>query len=182
MGPAIVETLPFYVSFCVLVVFIDVALIMVITGKKHVKTSITVLSSLVTGTLFVDIFGSKSVELSFAFFIAGLIFGYSLSFLIRPVATGIVLGFQGYLAATLSANIFPVHLTAAIVLFSYGFLLTEVAPSFISILVSSTILYVSGVWIGIDPVISIFFVCAVSGARATVTVFESKIVSKFRRH
>jgi len=174
MAPVIFQTLPEFLSFLVAVLLLQTSAILLSTGRRFLKQA-----SFVAAGISGAAIGEKaalSLFPSFALFAicGGLIAGLMLCQYFRPIAVGVSLAYLTFFSSTYLVSMQNAQWIAALVLFAYGLLLTEVAPTFISNLLASVILVLAGIWVGIPISFLFAAVFAIGGIRVLLTVLSSK--------
>ena len=180
MEPLIFQTLPGFYSFIAAVAFIQISVFLLVTGRRHFKKVSVAAVSLVGGVVGESIGIDILPVAPWVFIFVGLAGGAFLGYFLRPVGVGLVLAFLGY---TISSSIITfeyVQLVAAMVLFAYGLLLTDLAPTFISSLLAASILLLSGEWAGASTPGIMVLAGAVAAARIMAAILPSRLA--FRSH
>ena len=147
MNPVIFGSLPWVYSFAAAVVLLQVCLILAISGKRYFGGVAIAIVALAGGALGEAV----ASNVGFPVFVglpAGALCGIVLGYYLRPVGVGLALAFLSYSVASNIVPLQDVQYVAALVLFAYGLLLTDIAPSIVSGLLSGTIIALIGEWTG----------------------------------
>ena len=181
MGPVIFQTLPEIFSFLTVVVLLQVCLLLLFTGKRYLKqvsfVAVGIASAIIGQSLSLQVL-PDAAWLAMA---GGLASGVLLCYYLRPVGVGVALAFLAFYGSSYLINFEDVQYVAAFVLFAYGLLLTDLAPSFVATLLASAILLLSGIWLGVPTPALISLVSTVAAARVLATVLPSRLAGHIHR-
>jgi hypothetical protein len=178
MGPIIFQTLPEIFSFLTVVVLLQVCILLLLMGRRYLKQS----SLVATG--IAGAFVGESISLlvfpTAAWFAiaGGLACGVLLCRYLRPVGVGVALAFLAVYGSSYLVSLEYVQYVTAFVLFFYGLLLTDLAPTFVSSLLASAILLLSGIWLGAPIPALISLISAVAAARVLATLLPSRLAGR----
>jgi hypothetical protein len=174
MGPIIFQTLPEIFSFLTVAVLLQVCMLLLFTGRRYLRQ----VSFVAVGTAFAFVGEGISLLVFPAaawFAIAGgLAGGILLCHYLRPVGVGVALAFFAFYGSSYLVSIEYVQYVAAFILFAYGLLLTDLAPTFVASLLALTILLLLGIWSGVPMPVLVSLVSAVAAARVLATVLPSR--------
>ncbi len=178
MGPIIFQTLPEVFSFLTVAVLLQVCLLLLFTGRRYLKKASFVAVG-IAGAFIGESISLMVFPTAAWFAIAGgLACGVLLCHYLRPVGVGVALAFLAFYGSSYLVNLEYVQYVAAVVLFTYGMLLTDLAPTFVASLLSSAILLISGVWLGVPVPALISLVSGVTAARIMATVLPSRLAGR----
>ena len=178
MEPVIFQTLPKVFSFVAVALLLEVSALLMATGRRYLK---------VASLAVVGITGAVMGEgMALATFTTGAWLGAAvgaaggivLCKYLRPVGVGVSLAFLAFYGATYLVDFEYIQFVAALVLFTYGLLLTDLAPTFVASLLASSIFFLSGVWVGLPIPLLLTIVIVAGLARILVTVIPTKFTSK----
>ena len=178
MEPLLFQTLPGVFNFVAAVVLIQISVYLLLTGRRHLKKVSIAAVALIAAVIGERIGLALLPAEAWVFIVAGLAGGAILGHYLRPVGVGLVLAFLGH---SLSANVVGfeyIDYVTATVLFAYGLLLTDLAPTFVSSLVSSSILLLLGVWAGASTPAILVLASAVAAARIMASVLPSRLSTR----
>ncbi len=182
MEPQIFHSLPGLFNFVAVALLIQISVVLFLTGKRFLK-QVSIAASAVIGAIVMDGMGSALyIPLPWVFIVAGVAGGALLAFFLRPVAVGLVLAFIGYSISFSLVGLEYAQVTAALVLFTYGLLLTDLAPTFVSSLVAASILLLSGNWIGAPTPAVVLIASAAVAARMMATTLPSRLAARSQRN
>jgi hypothetical protein len=178
MYPIIFRTLPEIFSFITVIFLVQVGALLLATGRRYLKQA-----SLITVGIAGAVIGegiSLSVYPAGAWIAiaVGLAGGLQLGYRLRPVGVGMALAFLAFYGATYIVNIEFAQYIAAMVLFAYGLLLTDLAPTFVSCLLASAILLLSGIWMGVQVPLLMTVITSIAAARILVAVLPPRIAGR----
>jgi len=178
MGPVVFQTLPEVFSFLAVAVLLQVCMLLLFTGRRYLRqaslVAVGIAGAFIGEGLSLLVFPSMSL-----FAIAGgLVLGVVLCHYLRPVGVGIALAFLGFYGSSYLVNFQDVQYVAAFILFAYGLLLTDIAPSFIASLLAAAILLLSGIWLGIPTAALFSLVSGVTVARVLASVLPSHLAGR----
>jgi hypothetical protein len=178
MGPVIFQTLPEVFSFLTVAVLLQACILLLSTGRRFLK-QVSFVAVGIAGA-FIGESISLLVFPAIAWFAiaGGLASGILLCYYLRPVGVGVALAFLAFYGSSYLVSLEDIQYVAAFVLFVYGLLLTDLAPTFVASLLASAILLLSGIWLGIPMPVLISLVSAVAAARVLATVLPSKLVGR----
>jgi len=178
MGPVIFQTLPEIFSFLTVVVLLQACIILLFMGKRYLKQASLVATG-ITGA-FVGESISLLVFPTVAWFAiaGGLACGVLLCRYLRPVGVGVALAFLAFYGSSYLVSLEYIQYVTAFVLFFYGLLLTDLAPTFVSSFLAAAILLLSGIWLGVPMPVLISLISAVTAARVLVTLIPSRLAGR----
>ena len=175
MVPVIFQTLPEAFSFLTVTLLLQVCIILLFTGRRYLRR----VSSVVAGVAVASVGESISLLVfpaaAWLTIVGGLASGILLCHYLRPVGMGVALAFLAFYGSSYLTNIESVQYVAALVLFTYGLLLTELAPTFVAGLLASAILLLSGIWLGVPMPTLASLISIVAAVRALATVLPSRL-------
>jgi len=180
MGPSIFESLPWIFSFAAVVLLLQWCIILLGTGKRYfgqVAVATVGLAGAVIGenvAVYFQVSGLIGV-------VAGLAGGALLAFLMRPIGVGMALAFLGSTVANNAFGIQSAEFIVALVLFAYGLLLTDLAPTFVSGLLASVILVLLGEWSGAPTSVTLELVSTLALVRVLATVVHPRVSARGHR-
>lgn len=182
MYPVIFQTLPEIFSFLVVILLVEVCTLLLVTGRRFLKQASYVAVGVAGAT-----FGEGMALWLFpgaAWFAigGGLVASLALCHYIRPVAVGVALAYLAFYCSTYLVNIEYAQYMAALVLFAYGLLLTDLAPTFVSSLLASGILLLTGIWVGVPVPLLFAAVSLVAAVRILATVLPHKTMERSGRN
>ena len=178
MGPAIFQTLPEIFSFLTVAVLQQVCLLLLLTGRRYLKQASFVAVG-IAGAFIGESVSLMVFPIAAWFAIAGgLVCGVLLCYYLRPVGVGVALAFLAFYGSSYLVSFEYVQYVAAFVLFSYGLLLTDLAPTFVASLLATAILLISGIWLGVPMPALILVISAVAAARVLATVLPSRLAER----
>jgi len=178
MGPIIFQTLPEVFSFLTVAVLLQVCMLLLFTGRRYLRQASLVAVG-IAGAFIGESFSLMVFPTAAWLAIAGgLTCGVLLCHYLRPVGVGVALAFLAFYGSSYLVNFEYVQYVAAFVLFSYGLLLTDLAPTFVASLLASAILLISGIWLGVPTPALISLVSAVAAARVLATVLPSRLAGR----
>ena len=178
MQPVVFQTLPGVFSFFTVVLLMEICALLLITGRRFLKQT-TFVAVGVAGAVIGE--GVSLVVYPTAAWLAilgGLAGGLLLCYRLRPAAMGVALAFLAYYGSTYLVSLEYVQYVAALVLFAYGLLLTDLAPTFVSSMLASAILLLSGIWLGFPVPLLVTLVGLAAAARILLTVLPHKLIGK----
>ena len=178
MGPIIFKTLPEVFSFLTVTVLLQVCILLLFTGRRYLRQASYV--SVGIAGAFIGESVSLTVFPTAAWFATagGLACGVLLCYYLRPVGVGVALAFLAFYGSSYLVSFEYVQYVAAFVLFTYGLLLTDLAPTFVASLLASAILLISGVWLGVPTSALISLVSGVAGARVLASLLPSRLARR----
>jgi hypothetical protein len=174
MGPIIFQTLPEVFSFLTVAALLQVCILLLFTGRRYLKQV-----SFVAVGIAVAFVGENVALLVLPaaawFAIAGgLACGVLLCYYLRPVGMGVALAFLGFYGSSYLVSVESVQYVVALVLFAYGLLLTDLAPTFAASLLASAILFLSGIWLGVPMSALVSLISGVAAARVLTTILPPR--------
>ena len=176
MQPIIFQTLPPIFSFVTVALLIEVSMLLLATGRKYLKAGSYVIVGITTAVLGEGTALAVFPSGAWIAIAAGAVGGVALCRFLRPVGVGISLAFLAFYGATYLVEFEYIQFVAALVLFAYGLLLTDLAPTFVSSLLASSIFFLSGAWVGIPTPILITVVLIAGAARVLLTIVPSRML------
>jgi len=178
MGPIVFQTLPEVFSFLTVAVLLQACLLLLFTGRRYLR-QVSFVAVGIAGAFIGESFSLLVFPAASWFAIAGgLACGVLLCHYIRPVGVGVALAFLAFYGSSYLVSLQYVQYVAAVVLFAYGMLLTDLAPTFIASLLASAILLLSGIWLGVPTAALITLVSGVTVARVLASVLPSRLVGR----
>lgn len=181
MAPVLFQTLPGLFGFAAAVVLTEISVLLIATGKRFLR-QVSVAAVAVVGAVAGEAIGlSLSASAPWAGIFAGLAGGAILGYYLRPVGVGLALAYVGFSVAGNLVSLAYVEYMAALVLFAYGLLLTDLAPTFASSLLSSSILLLVGEWAGISTPALVVLVSAGGAARIMASVLPTRLALRNKR-
>jgi len=178
MGPVIFQTLPAIFSFATVTVLLQICILLLFTGKRYLRQA-SFFAAGIAGAFIGE--GASLLTFPAASWLAiggGLAGGVLLCYYLRPVGVGVALAFLAFYGSSYLVNLEYIQYVAALVLFAYGLLLTDLAPTFVASLLASAILLISGTWSGVPAPILLSVVTAVAAVRVLVEVYPSKLLTR----
>jgi hypothetical protein len=177
MGPVLFESLPWIFSFVAAVLLLQFCIILVGTGRRYFREVAIALVGLSGGVL------GESFAISYNFpalggLMMGVIGGALLGYYLRPIGVGLALAFLAYSVSGNLVSIEDVQYVAALVLFAYGLLLTDVAPSFVSGLLSAGIVTLLAEWVGEPLTTTLELVLAVAAVQFLAYAVPLRLASR----
>ena len=181
MAPVPFQTLPILLAFVAAVVLAQIGAILFVTGRRYLK-QVSVAAVGFVGAMFGETIGINLIPFApWAGMIFGLAGGAALGYSLRPVGVGLALAYVGY---SVAGNLIPleyVQYVAALVLFSYGLLLTDLAPTFVASFLASSLLLLLGVWAGIPTQAVLVLALAGGAARIMASVLPMRLAMRSER-
>jgi hypothetical protein len=181
MGLLLLGSVPGIFNFAATVVLLQISGILLIKGSRFLKQISVALASLV-GAVAVEGFALALFPQGALLGIGvGLAGGAILGYYLRPVGVGLALS---YLALTVTGQLVAfayLQYVAAIVIFAYGILLTDIAPAFIASLLACSILLLFGVGFGLAPVALVVLVSGVGIARIMASVLPGRLALRSQK-
>lgn len=181
MAPVLFQTLPQIFSLAVAVGLVEISILLLVSGRRFLKQASIAAAGLVGAVAGEGIAMSLFPAGAWFAIAAGLAGGAMLGRFLRPVGVGLVLA---YLAFSVLGNLggyAPIQYAASLVIFAYGLLLTDLAPTFIASLLASSILVLLGEWSGISPPALIVLASAVGAARIMASVVPTRLALRGHR-
>lgn len=175
MAPVIFESLPGIFSFFTVVLLLEVCVLLFATGRRFLRKVSYVVVGIAGAVLGEGIALMLYPAAALPAIAAGLAGGLLLCRVIRPVGVGIALAFLAFSASTYLVNVEYVQYVAALVMFTYGLLLTDLAPSFVAGLLASAIILLSGIWTGVPIPLLLVGITLMAGARVLFTVVPPRL-------
>jgi hypothetical protein len=140
MGPLFFQSLPEIFSYGLAVAMVQVCILLLVTGKRFLKQVSITVSALVGAVLGETVAISLNADVAWLGIGAGIVGGALIGRYLRPAGVGLALSYLAFSAAGNLANVAYLGWVAALVIFAYGLLLTDLAPTFVSSLLSCSIL------------------------------------------
>jgi hypothetical protein len=181
MGPLFFQSLPEIYSYGLAVAMVQVCILLLVTGKRFLKQVSITVSALVGAVLGETIAISLNAGVAWLGIGAGIVGGALIGRYIRPAGVGLALSYLAFSAAGNLANVAYLGWVAALVIFAYGLLLTDLAPTFVSSLLSCSILVLIGEWAGITPSALLVLTTAVGAARIMASILPSRLALRAQR-
>ena len=178
MYPIIFRTLPEIFSFITVILLVQVGALLLATGRRYLKQASLVAVGIAGAAIGEGISLSVYPAGAWAAIVIGLAGGILLGYRLRPVGVGMALAFLAFYGATYIVNFEFAQYVAALVLFAYGLLLTDLAPTFVSCLLASAILLLSGIWMGVQVPFLLTMISAIAAARIMAAVLPSRIAGR----
>jgi hypothetical protein len=178
MGPVIFQTLPAIFSFATVTVLLQICILLLCTGKRYLRQA-SFFAAGIAGAFIGE--GASLLTFPAASWLAicgGLVGGVLLCYYLRPAGVGVALAFLAFYGSSYLVNLEYIQYVAALVLFAYGLLLTDLAPTFVASLLASAILLISGIWSGVPAPILLSVVSAVAAARVLIAVVPQRLVTR----
>jgi hypothetical protein len=169
MYPVVFHTLPEVFSFAAVIVLVEICALLLATGRRYLKQLSYVAVGIAGAAWGESIALTVYPDGALLAIIAGLGVGVALCRYLRPAAVGGALAYVGFFSATYLVNIEYVQYIAALVLFVYGLLLTDLAPTFVSNLLASGLLFLIGIWVGVPTTTLFVAVTLIAAARIVAT-------------
>jgi hypothetical protein len=181
MGPVIFQTLPEIFSFLTVAVLLQVCILLLFTGRRYLKqvsfVAVGIAGAFIGESLSLLVFP----EAAWLAILGGLASGVLLCYYMRPVGVGVALAFLAFYGSSYLVNFTDVQYVAAFVLFTYGLLLTDLAPSFVSTLLAAAILLLSGIWLGVPTPALVTLVTGVAAARVLASILPARLAGRLHR-
>lgn len=178
MGPVVFQSLPEIFSFLTVAVLMQVCLLLLFTGRRYLR-QVSFVAVGVAGAFIGEGIALLVFPAASWFAIGGgLACGVLLCHFMRPVGIGVALAFLAFYGSSYLVSLQYVQYVAAFVLFIYGILLTDLAPTFISSLLAAAILLLSGIWLGVPTPALLSLVSGVTIARVLASVLPSHLVAR----
>ncbi len=180
MGPLVFASMPWIFNFAAVVLVLQWCIILLGTGKRYFK-QVAVATVALAGGVIGQTAALTYQQPGYVGIAAGVVGGLLLGLLLRPVGVGLSLAYLGY---SVTGNIVPVQdaqYLAAVVLFAYGLLLTDLAPTFVSGLLASGMLVLLGQWVGASDSITFGLVMSLAAVRVLATVVPPRLASRGER-
>ncbi len=171
----IFQTLPPIFSFAAVVVLLQACIVLFATGRRFMRKASYATVGIAGAAMGEGAALAVFPAAAWPAMVAGLAGGILLCRYIRPVGVGLTLAFLGFSVSTYLVNLEYVQYVAALVLFTYGFLLTDLAPTFVAVLLASAIILLSGISTGIPIPTLLTAISLVAGARIAVAVVPSRL-------
>jgi hypothetical protein len=178
MYPVIFRTLPEIFSFITVILLVQVGVLLLATGRRYLKQASLVAVGIAGAAIGEGISLSVCPSGAWVAIAGGLAGGLLLAHRLRPVGVGVALAFLAYYGATYIVNVEFAQYVAAIVLFAYGLLLTDLAPTFVSCLLASAILLLSGIWMGVQVPFLMTVIAAIATGRIMAAILPSRIAGR----
>lgn len=177
MLPLIFQSLPEVFSVIAGAVLVQVCALLLITGKRYL-TEVSMGVSGIAGAVIGE-GAAMTVHLpGFVGILPGLATGAILSRYLRPLGMGLALAFLTYSVASSLIPYDGAQYVSAIVMFSYGILLTDLAPSFASGLLASAILLLLGELLGMGSGRTLEIVTVVASARVLASLLPRRVAAR----
>jgi hypothetical protein len=165
MHPVIFQTLPEVCSFFVVTMLLETCAILLATGRRYLKQASFVAAGVTGAAIGEGIALWIFPGAAWAGIAEGAAAGLLLCYYIRPAAVGVALAYLAFLSSTYLLNIQYAQYMAATVLFAYGLLLTDLAPTFVSSLLAAGILVLTGIWAGVPIALLLAMVSLIAAGR-----------------
>jgi len=178
MGPVVFQTLPEIFSFLTVAVLLQVCLLLLFTGRRYLRQVSFVAVGIAGAFIGESISLVLLPEASWLAIAGGLACGVVLCHYLRPVGVGVALAFLAFYGSSYLVDLQYVQYVAAFVLFAYGLLLTDLAPTFIASLLASAILLLSGIWLGVPTAALASLVSGVTIARILASVLPAHLAGR----
>jgi hypothetical protein len=177
MGPIIFQTLPVIFSFLTVAVLLQACMLLLFTGRRYLKQVSLVAGGIASAFICESFSLLVFPEAAWLAIAGGLASGVLLCHYLRPVGVGVALAFLAFYGSSYLISFEGVQYVAALVLFAYGLLLTDVAPTFVASLLAFAILLISGIWLGVPTLALISLISGVAVARVFATVLPAKLAA-----
>jgi len=174
LAPVIFQTLPDILSFVVAVLLLQVSAILLATGRKFLRQASFIAAGVAGAGIGEKLSLSMFPEFAWLAIGLGLAMGVLLCYYSRPIAVGVALGYLAFFSSTYLVDIADAQWVVALVLFVYGLLLTDIAPTFISSLLASAILILAGIWLGVPTSLLFVVVSVIGGLRILAELLPLK--------
>lgn len=181
MSPVLFQTLPEIFGFAVAVSFLEICALLLFSGRRFLKQASIAAAGLVGAVAGEGIAISLFPAGAWIAIAAGLVGGAVLGRYLRPVGVGLTLAYLAFSVVGNLGDYLPIQYAAALVIFAYGLLLTDLAPTFVASLLASSILVLFGEWSGISPPGLIILASAVGAARVMASVLPSRLALRGQR-
>ena len=176
MGPVIFQSLPEVFSLLTVIALLQVCFLLLLTGRRYLRQASYVAVGIAGAFIGESVSLLVLPSVSWLAIAGGLACGVLLCRYLRPAGVGVALAFVAFYGSSYLVNLEYVPYVTAFVLFAYGLLLTDLAPSFIASLLASAILLLSGMWLGVPTPALISLVSGVATARLLVSVLPSRLL------
>jgi hypothetical protein len=181
MGPVIFQTLPEVFSFLTVAVLLQAGMLLLFTGRRYLNKVSFVAAGIAGAYLGEGLSIMVLPEAAWLGIAGGLASGVLLCYYLRPIGVGVALAFLAFYGSSYLVNFEGVQYLAALILFTYGLLLTDLAPTFVASLLALTILTLSGIWLGIPTPALISLISGVAAARVFATVLPTRLAGHLHR-
>ena len=181
MAPVPFQTLPTLLAFVPAVVVAQMGVTLFTTGRRFLKqvsaAAVGFVGAVLGETIGINLFPFAP----WVGMIIGLAGGTAIGYSLRPVGVGLALAYVGY---SVAGNLIPLEYAqyvAALVLFSYGLLLTDLAPTFVASFLASSLLLLLGVWAGIPTQAALVLSLAGGASRIMASVLPTRLAMRSER-
>ena len=178
MGPVIFQTLPEIFSFVTVAVLLQVCILLLLTGRRYLRQASLVAVGIAGACIGESVSLLVSPTAAWFAIMGGLACGVLLCHYLRPVGVGVALAFLAFYGSSYLVSLEYVQYVTALVLFSYGLLLTDLAPTFVASLLASAILLLSGIWLDVPMPALVSLISAVAAVRVLATILPSRLVGR----
>ncbi len=181
MAPVLFQTLPEIFSFAAAVSLVEISVLLLVSGRRFLKQASIAAVGLVGAVAGEGIAMSLFPAGAWFAIAAGLVGGAMLGRFLRPVGVGLALAYLAFSVVGNLGGYVPIQYAASLVIFAYGLLLTDLAPTFIASLLASSILVLFGEWSGISPPALLVLASAVGAARIMASVLPSRLALRSQK-
>jgi len=180
MLPTILQSLPGDFNIAAVVVLLQIDLLLFLTGRRYIRW-VSVAAVALVGTIVGDAGGTALVPgASWPMIAAGLVGGALLGYYVRPVGLGLVLAYVGGTVGTSFASYPAVGYILAVDLFAYGLLLTDLAPTLVTSVLASSIMFLAVLWTGAPAPAAFVLASATGAAKLMASLLPARLAPKFR--
>jgi hypothetical protein len=181
MHPVIFQTLPEVFSFFVVVMLLEACAILLATGRRYLKQASYVAVGVAGGAIGESAALLVLPSAAWLGIAGGVTAGTLLCYYLRPVAVGVALAYFAFLSSIYLVNIQYAQYVVATVLFTYGLLLTDLAPTFVSCLLACGILVLTGVWTGVPIALLLAMVSLIAAGRFMTGLRQHRVMGRMLR-
>jgi hypothetical protein len=175
MEPILFQTLPTLFNLAGVAVFLQIGIILFLTGRRHLRwlsvASVSLLGSVASGEAAVSMLPSWT----WVFIVAGLIGGAFLGYMLRPIGLGLALAYIGSVLAAQWVPIPFVQYAVAIDLFAFGLLLTDLAPTLVSSLLAASIVLTAIMWTGASAPAALVLASGIGASRVMASILPTRL-------
>jgi len=180
MMPAIFQSLPSDFNIAAIVLLLQIDLLLFLTGRRYIRW-VSVAAVALVGSIFGEAGGTALVPgASWAIIPAGLVGGALLGYYVRPVGLGMVLAYVGGTVATSFASYPAAEYIVAVDLFAYGLLLTDLAPTLVTSLLASSIMFLAVLWTGAPAPAAFVLASATGAAKLMASLLPERLALRLR--
>ena len=174
------QSLPPLADLLAAVAFLQIGMMLLITGKRYLRAVSVAFVSLLGGIAAEGFAAAVFPPAVWVLTPAGLVGGALLGYFLRPIGVGASLAYLGGLAAAQTVGDPLVQWVVALDLFAYGLLLTDLAPTLVTSMIASFVVLFSFLWTGTPLLAAMVLAAAAGAARVMASTLPSRLAVKAR--